>query len=140
MQLSSQHLAVSDNCADRMAARKSGKIIDVKSVTFNETVRVRIIEDKNAKLIPLEGDQVIAMWEEDHVYYRANIKEHLDDGRYRLDFLHGYGMGIAKAEDIYLEVVDIPAGSYIDEYLQKELDGIENMRRQVRESLANLRL
>ena len=123
-----------------MAEKKTAKIIDAKSVSFNETTRVRIIEDRHAKLIPLVGDQVIAMWEEDSVFYRANITEHLDDGRYRIDCLHGYGMGIAKAEDIYLEIADIPAGSYIDEYLQKEVDGIENMRKQVRESIAKMKL
>ena len=123
-----------------MAEKKTAKIIDAKSVSFNETTRVRIIEDRHAKLIPLVGDQVIAMWEEDSVFYRANITEHLDDGRYRIDCLHGYGMGIAKAEDIYLEIADIPAGSYIDEYLQKEVNGIENMRKQVRESLAKMML
>ena len=119
-----------------MAAGKGGRIIDAKSVSFNEHVRTRIIEDKDAKLIPLMGDQVIAKWEEDGVFYRANITEHLDDGRYRLDFLH-YGIGIARAEDIYLEIADTPEGSQIDYYLQQELEGIVNMRRQVRESREN---
>ena len=116
-----------------MAAAKGGRIIDAKSVSFNEQVRTRIIEDKDAKFIPLVGDQVIARWEEDGAFYRANIIEHLDDGRYKLDFVH-YGPGTSKAEDIYLEVNDTPEGSMIDFYLQQELEGLRNMRMQVRES------
>ena len=119
--------------------KKPAKIIDVKSVSFNDNIRTRIIEDRHAKFIPLVGDNVIAMWEEDEVYYRAIIQEHMDDGRYRCDFIH-YGMGIARAENIYLEIADTPRGSLIDEYLQKEVDGITEMRRQVAESVANMKL
>ena len=53
-----------------------------------------------------------------------------------MDFLH-YGIGIARAEDIYWEIADTPEGSQIDYYLQQELEGIVNMRRQVRESREN---
>ena len=116
-----------------MAAARGGRIIDAKSVSFSERVRTRIIEDKDAKFIPLVGDQVIARWEDDSTFYRANIIEHLDDGRYMLDFIH-YGPGTSKAEDIYLEVTDTPAGSMIDFYLQQEQEGLRNMRLQVRES------
>ena len=116
-----------------MAAGNGGRIIDAKSVSFNEQVRTRIIEDSDAKFIPLVGDQVIAKWEEDGTFYRANIIEHLDDGRYKLDFIH-YGPGTSKAEDIYLEASDTPEGSMIDFYLQQEQEGLRNMRMQVRES------
>ena len=119
-----------------MAAGRGEGIIDAKSVSFNEHVRIRIIEHKHTKVKPLVGDQVIAMWEEDSVFYRANITEHLDDGRYKLDFIH-YGIGTAKAENIYWEIADTPEGSQIDYYLQQELEGIVNMRRQVRESREN---
>ena len=116
-----------------MAATKGERIIDAKSVSFNEKVRIRIIEDKNAKFIPLVGMQVIAKWEDDSTFYRANIIDHLDDGRYMLDFIN-YGPGTSRAEDIYLEVEDTPAGSMIDFYLQQELEGLKKMRQQVRES------
>ena len=39
-----------------MAAANEGKIIDAKSVSFNEHVRVRSIENKDAKFAPLVGD------------------------------------------------------------------------------------
>ena len=104
-----------------------------KSVSFNERVRTRIIEDKCAKFIPLVGMQVIAKWEDDNTFYRANIIDHLDDGRFMLDFIH-YGPGTSKAEDVYLEVDDTPEGSMIDFYLQQEQEGLRNMRQQVRES------
>ena len=116
-----------------MAATRDERIIDAKSVSFNERVRTRIIEDKSAKFIPLVGMQVIAKWEDDSTFYRANIIDHLDDGRYMLDFIH-YGPGTSRAEDIYLEVEDTPEGSMVDFYIQKEQEGLRNMRQQVRES------
>ena len=119
-----------------MAAGRGEGIIDAKSVSFNEHVRIRIIEHRQAKVKPLVGNQVIAMWEEDSVFYRANITEHLDDGRYKLEFIH-YGTGTAKAENIYWDIADTPQGSMIDFYLQQELEGIDNMRRQVREAREN---
>ena len=118
-----------------MAAAEGGKSKDAKSVSFNEQIRTRIIEDKEAKFIPLVGDQVIAKWEMDidEAFYRATITEHLDDGRYMLDFMH-YGPGTSKAEDIYLEVEDTPDGSMIDFYLQQEMDGLEKMREEMRKA------
>ena len=122
-----------------MTGRKEAKIIDIKSVTFCETPRVRIIEDKTAQLIPLVGDIMVAKWELDGVFYRVRVMEHMDDGRYLCDFLE-YGEGIARVEDIVLEIEDIPLGSLISELLQKEIDGIKNMRRIVAEANATYRL
>ena len=119
--------------------KEAKKIIDIKSVTFCETPRIRIIEDKAAQLIPLVGDILIAKWELDGVFYRVRVMEHMDDGRYLCDFLE-YGEGIARAEDMFLEIEDTPPGSLIDELLQKEVDGIKNMRRIVAESNATFRL
>ena len=116
-----------------MAANRGGRIIDAKSVSFSEHVRTRFIEDKYAEFVPLVGMQVIAKWEEDNTFYRGNIIDHLDDGRYMLDFLN-YGPGTSKAEDIYLEVADTPEGSMVDFYLQQEEEGLRRMRQQVRES------
>ena len=122
-----------------MTGRKEAKIIDIKSVTFREIPRVRIIEDKTVQLIPLVGDIMVAKWELDSVFYRVRVLEHMDDGRYLCDFLE-YGEGIARAEDMFLEIEDTPPGSLIDELLQKEVDGIKNMRRIVAESNATFRL
>ena len=119
--------------------KEAKKIIDIKSVTFCETPRIRIIEDKSAQLTPLVGDILIAMWELDGVFYRVKILEHMDDGRYLCNFLE-YGEGIARAEDIYEEISDTPPGSLIDELLQREVDGITAMRRIVAESNAAFRL
>ena len=122
-----------------MTGKKEAKVIDIKSVTFCEIPRVRIIEDKTVQLIPLVGDIMVAKWELDGVFYRVRVMEHMDDGRYLCDFLE-YGEGIARAEDMFLEIEDTPPGSLIDELLQKEVDGIKNMRRIVAESNATFRL
>ena len=70
-----------------MSGGKEAKIIDIKSVSFSETPRIRIIEDRFAQLIPLVGDNLIAKWELDGDFYRVNILELLDDGRYLCDFI-----------------------------------------------------
>ena len=47
-----------------MTGKKEAKVIDIKSVTFCEIPRVRIIEDKTVQLIPLVGDIMVAKWEQ----------------------------------------------------------------------------
>ena len=124
-----------------MAAANEGKIIDAKSVSFNEHVRVRSIENKDAKFAPLVGDRVIAKWEDDNTFYRATILEHLDDGRYKVDYTN-YGpgtpnpddisQGTTNSDDIFLNLEDIPVGSLIDFYIQQEMEELKKTREERR--------
>ena len=102
--------------------------MSVKKLHFNEDVRTRSIEPKEAPFKPLVGDTVYAKWILDDVIYRARILEHLDSGNYILDFI-GYGKGVSEQGEIYDNIFDIPVGTRIEEGVEEDFEEAFKLRR-----------